>query len=135
MLTLSRCASFSYSGPQTLVSKSDCVTTRPAWRARYATMRYSVAVRFMGRSLTLASRSHIELPQSQEPRVVVGHDHRFLLGAHRSTLSHTGSENVKLLPAPGSLSTQMRPPWASTSPRQMASPSPVPLTRRARSPS
>ena len=39
----------------------------------------------------------------------------------------TGRLNENVLPWPGVLSTQMRPPWCSTISRQMGSPSPVPL--------
>src|SRR5262249_55944870 len=38
-----------------------------------------------------------------------------------------GKRTENLLPLPGSLSTQMSPPWASTRRRAMASPNPVPL--------
>src|SRR6185436_20682998 len=38
----------------------------------------------------------------------------------------TGSVNTKVLPFPTSLSTQMRPPWSSTSRFDSASPRPVP---------
>lgn len=43
----------------------------------------------------------------------------------------TGSVKRKVEPSPGVLSTQMRPPWASTRPLQMASPRPAPRLSRA----
>jgi hypothetical protein len=43
-----------------------------------------------------------------------------------------GTEKKKREPAPTWLSTQMRPPWASTMCRAMESPSPVPPTSRER---
>jgi hypothetical protein len=44
----------------------------------------------------------------------------------------SGRARVKVLPAPGTLSAQIRPPWASTSSWQMASPSPLPPPARVR---
>src|SRR4051812_207199 len=44
----------------------------------------------------------------------------------------TGSSNKNTLPAPGSLSAQIRPPWASTTDRAMARPIPVPPSFRER---
>lgn len=44
-----------------------------------------------------------------------------------------GSTTWKAEPAPGALSAQMRPPWASAMPLQIVSPRPAPL-REARSP-
>ncbi len=44
--------------------------------------------------------------------------------------SHTGRLNQKRLPCPGWLSTPYRPPWSSTIPRTMESPSPVPTAAR-----
>ena len=40
-----------------------------------------------------------------------------------------GSEKAKVLPFPEALFTQMRPPWASTIPFAIASPSPAPPRR------
>jgi hypothetical protein len=39
---------------------------------------------------------------------------------------------VNVLPRPGSLATQIRPPWASASDFTMANPSPLPPLLRAR---
>ena len=41
--------------------------------------------------------------------------------------SLTGTTNEKVLPLPGSLSTEMRPPWCSMISRQIGRPRPVPL--------
>src|SRR5262245_11802083 len=40
----------------------------------------------------------------------------------------TGSDNRKVAPPPARFSATSFPPWASTMPRQMASPRPAPLT-------
>ena len=55
-----------------------------------------------------------------------------LPGASHDSLSARGMLNEKVLPCPGVLSTQIRPPCASTMPRAIDSPSPLP---RARAPS
>ena len=52
---------------------------------------------------------------------------RFLSTARlRSNQAASGTVKRKVDPAPGSLSTQMRPPWTSTTLRQIARPMPVP---------
>lgn len=51
----------------------------------------------------------------------------------RRQFSARGTVNQKVVPAPSVLTTQMRPPCASTMWRAMASPRPVPLRPRARS--
>ena len=54
----------------------------------------------------------------------------FRSGAGFRHPSHTGRLNQKRLPCPGWLSTPYRPPWSSTIPRTMESPSPVPTAAR-----
>src|SRR5438034_1883019 len=56
--------------------------------------------------------------------LVVVLDDEDLRARHDATPA--GSENVNVLPWPGSLSTQMRPPWSSTRRFDNASPRPVP---------
>src|SRR5205085_10754176 len=65
MFTLNRWASSRYAGPQTLVSRSSWVTTRPALRARYARILYSVGVRLIAspfRSAWCCEKSTVRSP-------------------------------------------------------------------------
>src|SRR6516162_8259045 len=59
-------------------------------------------------------------------------DARFVFDDQDAThgLTTAGRSMVKVLPWPGSLSTVISPPWASTICRTMASPTPEPLTLR-----
>ena len=54
------------------------------------------------------------------------HRTKIVMGSARSADGAVGIVKKKVLPRPGALSTQMRPPWASTMPLTMGSPSPAP---------
>jgi len=59
-------------------------------------------------------------------RLSCGHDGRRYLQFGKNFFDHAfGSVNMNVLPFPISLSTQMRPLWASTIPLAMARPSPI----------
>src|ERR671911_1188512 len=58
--------------------------------------------------------------------------HRLLLVSGAFASAATGNWNVNVLPFPGSLSAQIRPPCASTTERAMARPIPVPPSSRER---
>src|SRR5205823_5132129 len=69
---------------------------------------------------------HVSHPQNVDPAVPVEPD------CLHCTLPVRGIRNEKVLPSSGSLSTQMRPPCASTAILQNASPSPVDISRPVR---
>ncbi len=64
----------------------------------------------------VAEQLHVLLVVLDDEDPLAGHD----------VVSFAGNAKVKVLPRPSSLSSQIRPPWSSTSRFESARPSPVP---------
>ena len=138
----------------------EAATAKPSMTGIMASRRISrkgapAASRLQGRRrglpvrIRLRSRFHAPLRQhfhedAAVDRVIVDDQHLDTAKIHRLVLRRpaaspracrSGTVKWKVLPWPGSLSSQMRPPIRSTSREEMASPRPVPPNRRVVEPS
>src|SRR5262249_61634362 len=87
-------------------------------RARLAVMRLEQVVGLAGEEI--AHDLPVELVVLDEEDLLVAHP------ASVASATRRGTAKEKVEPRPGSLSTQMRPPWSSTKGLVMLKPSPVP---------
>ena len=104
----------SMSGSRMSISTRSGACSAASSTARLAGRRLERAV--PGRLQDVAEQLHARLVVLDDEDLLAGHGYAGL----------AGSVNTNVLPLPSSLSTQIRPPWSSTSRFESARPSPVP---------